>query len=303
MATQQTSSKTTMKWTDLFEKNTAQNETKPQQKEHVIATIEIHHEDQPQQQPEKKSKKQEVNTLALRVAEFIYTTYLDKITKTGTRPALEQFFKDHFNQEIHDQLAKSEIGYSEVIYALARGMKVVNVFRPPNQPVQELGWHTPEEKYRKAHKESKKRLHPKKDGWTDVGVSMPQIERSDEPVAVHDSQIPVEKASLIETTENTPIVPDQSDTELDDDAIMNEIKTLKTDMENHLCAIDSLVPLHDDHVDRITILEGNPCAVAKRVVDYHIKAKNELVTVLDTLQMELDKMKARKIWLCEKLKL
>lgn len=304
MATQQLSSNTTKKWTDLFEKNT-QNETKHEQNEHIIATIEIHHQDQTPKQQEKKFKKQEVDPVARRIAEFIYTTYLDKITKTGTRPQLEDFFKHHISDEIHQQMFQVGIGYSEVIYALARGMKVVNVFRPPNQLVQEMGWHNPEEKYRKAHKESKKRLHPQKDGWTDVGIAMPEIKASEQRTIVSDvPKIEEKKAALVETKpiQETTFVPNESDIQLDDDAIINEIKLLKADIENHLCAIDSLVPLHDDHSDKITILESNPCAVAKRVVEYHIKAKSELVAVLDTFQMELDSMRARKNWLCEKLK-
>lgn len=305
MATQQLSSNTTKKWTDLFDKTT-QNETNIQQSERIIATIEIHQEDHTQTQAEKKPKKQEVDPTARSVAEFVYTIYLDKIMKTRTRPELEEFFKHHISDEIHQKLTQLGMGYSEVIYALARGMKVVNVFRSPNQPVQELGWHNPEEKYRKAHKESKKRLHPQKDGWTDVGIAMPQIKGTDDQkIGVDRSEIPKEKVCLVETNpvEKKPFVPIESDTQLDDDAIINEIKTLKTDIENHLCAIESLVPLHDDHADKITILESNPCAVAKRVVEYHIKARSDLVAVLDTFQMELDDMKARKNWLCEKLKL
>lgn len=302
MATQQLSSKNTKKWSDLFDKN-GHSETKSQQSEQIIATIEIHTQDQ--KSTETKPKKQEVNPVALKIAEFIYITNLDKIVKVGTRAQLEEFFDQIISDEIRQQMAEVEIGYSEVIYALARGMKVVNVFRPPQQSFQQLGWHNPEEKYRKAHKESKKRLHPKKDGWTDVGIAMPEIKPSEDPSVVQDvAQFEEKKAPLVEAKpiQQTSFVPNESDTQLDDDAIISEIKILKADIENHHCAIESLVPLHDEHCDKITILESNPCAVAKRVVEYHIKARNELVAVLDAFQMELDSMNARKIWLCEKLK-
>lgn len=302
MATQQPSSKNTKKWIDLFEKN-EHFEKKSEQSEQIIATIEIHTQDQ--KPIATKSKNQDVNPVALKIAEFIYITYLDRIVKVGTRAQLEEFIDKIISDEIQDQLAEAKIGYSEVIYALARGMKVVNVFRPPQESFQQLGWHYPEEKYKKAHRESKKRLHPKKDGWTEVGNAMPEIKPSEKPSVVqYVSQIEEKKTPLVEAkpTQQTSFVPNESDAQLDDDAIINEIKILKVDIENHLCAIRSLVPIHDDHCDKITILESNPCAVAKRVVEYHINARNELVAVLDTFQMELDSMTARKNGLCEKLK-
>ena len=103
-------------------------------------------------------------------------------------------------------------------------------------------------------------------------------------------------------TEHVKPSPIEEVVKLDDDAIIAGIKALKADMENHLCAIESLVPLHDDHADKITIIDCNTCAVAKRVVEYHKQAKADLVILLDTLQMELDDMKARKVYLCEQLK-
>lgn len=287
------------KWSDLFDKQPSSIKT--QEDSTVIATIEIHHQDQAPDQSANKTKtmkKSEVNDKALKIAEFLYTTHLEAITKTKTRQDLEQFYTERISDEIKQQLSEMGIGFSEVLYALARGMKVVNVFRPPNKTEQEMGWHKPEQKYLIAHKESKKRVQRQPDGWTLIGKApQPEIQPIEKQTTVV-----VEKSEGKSVSTSVKYQPDENDAKLNDDAIMDEIKSIKLEMENHLCAIESLVPLHDDHADKIAILESNPCSVAKRIVDYRKHAKDELVQLLDTLQFELDNMKSRKVWLCEQLK-
>jgi hypothetical protein len=313
MTTQEASSNQ-KKWSDLFDK-TSSSSIQGQQDTTVIATIEIHHDavpeksqDQPAvQSSHSKNKNSEVQPDALRLAQFLYTVHLDTITKTITRSELERFFDSKINDDTRAELSKLGIGFSEVLYALAKGMKVVNVFRPMNKTEQEMGWHKPEEKYRIAHRESKKRHHAQSDGFTFVGkaplpeIKAPQMEIKpvEKPVQ---KQVEAAPVAAKEITEPVHYQPDEHDGTLTDDQIIAEIKTIKVDMENHLCAIESLVPLHDDHADKITIIECNPCEVAKRVVEYHKHAKAELVQLLDTLQFELDTMKSRKVWLCEQLK-
>ena len=293
------------KWSDLFDKQ-ASNTVQAQ--DQVIATIEIHHEDQPQfqdktHQPSQKSS--EVHNEARKVAEHLYITQLDGIVKTKTRSDLVAFYETHIDQETRQNLAKLGLGFSEVLYALARGMKVVNVFRPPNKTEQEMGWHKPEEKYRSAFKESKKRLKPQADGWTGVGKApVPEIKVPQQQSRMEKPTDKIAEASVAvaQITQPAKYQPNEADGQIDDDTIISEIKAIKGDIENHLCAIESLVPLHDEHADKITIIECNPCAVAKRIVEYHKEAKAELVQLLDTLQFELDAMKSRKVWLCEQLK-
>ena len=304
--THQSSNNTSKKWSDLFDKQPSSVQTQGDSK--VIATIEIHHQDQVQDQsatiPQKTIRNSEVKEEALKIATHLYTTQLDSITKTKTRADLERFYGEHITAEMQQQLFQLGIGFSEVLYALARGMKVVNVFRPPNQTDQEMGWHKPEQKYCIAHKESKKRIHRQPDDWTFIGkVPQPEIQPVEKKTsAVVEKPVELAPSTRVKIVESVKYHPDEKDTKLNDDAIIAEIKSIKSDMENHLCAIESLVPLHDDHSDKITILEGNSCAVAKRVVDYHKHAKDELIQLLDTLQFELDGMKSRKVWLCEQLK-
>jgi hypothetical protein len=312
MTTQQASSNQ-KKWSDLFDK-TSSSSIQGQKDTTVIATIEIHHDavqeksqDQSAvQSSHAKNKNSVVQPQALSLAQFLYTTHLDTITKTITRSDLERFFDAKINDDTRAELSKLGIGFSEVLYALAKGMKVVNVFRPMNKTEQEMGWHKPEEKYRIAHRDSKKRLHPQSDGFTFVGKApLPEIKAPEQPpVEIKSVEKPVETISVAakEITQPVPYQPDENDGKLTDDQIIAEIKTIKVDIENHLCAIESLVPLHDDHADKITIIECNPCEVAKRVVEYHKHAKAELVQLLDTLQFELDTMNSRKVWLCEQLK-
>ena len=300
------------KWSDLFDKTSS---IQGQQDTTVIATIEIHHEghinDKSQdhtadQSSHSRNKNSQVQPHALKLAEFLYTANLDTITKTKTRSDLERFFSSKITEDTRAELSKNNIGFSEVLYALAKGMKVVNVFRPEGKTEQEMGWHKPEEKYRIAHRESKKRLHPQSDGFTFVGKApLPEIKAPPQPhVETKTVEKPIQANSSAskEIAQAAKYQPDEHDGQLSDDQIIAEIKTVKVNMENHLCAIESLVPLHDDHADKITIIECNPCEVAKRVVEYHKNAKAELVQLLDTLQFELDAMKSRKVWLCEQLK-
>lgn len=308
------------KWSDLFDK-TASTDNGGQ----VIATIEIHHEtsQQPTTQCKTASFKNstEVNPEALKVAQHLYITQLDTITKTKTRSDLNAFYDTRIDAATHQKLSELGIGFREVLYAMAKGMKVVNVFRRQadqnelemgwHKSEQEMGWHKPEEKYRNLHKESKKRLQPQPDGWTNIGVPPPiaEIKKASEPepepknvVEKSATQTNKQDVQEIQVIQPAKYQPNEEDGKLDDDAIISEIKSLKLDIENHLGAIDSLVPIHDDHAVKISIIETNPCDVAKRVVEYHKHARDELVTLLDNLQFELDAMKARKVWLCEQLK-
>ena len=304
MSTQARNQQGSKKWSDLFDKNAAPVANAGQ----VIATIEIHTEEvqapKTQFNQGKPEKNSQVNSEALKVAQHMYITQLDQITKTKTRSDLNKFFDERIDANTRAKLAELGLGFSEVLYALAKGMKVVNVFRPADRTEQEMGWHKPEEKYRNAHRESKKRLQPQPDGWTNIGApAVPEIKAPEMKIVekpAHEVVQPV--ASATEVIQPAKYQPNDADGQLDDDAIISEIKSLKGDIENHLCAIESLVPIHDEHADKITIIECNPCDVAKRVVEYHKHARDELVELLDTLQSELDAMKARKVWLCEQLK-
>jgi len=286
------------KWSDLFDKQ-AQGQSD------VIATIEIHHEDaikprDPDTHQNTQKRTSDVLPDARKIAEHLYTTELDAITKTTTRSELERFYETHISMETRTNLAELGIGFREVLFAMAKGMKVVNVFRPEGMKEQQMGWHKPDMQYRNAYKESKKRLHVQSDGWTGVGKApTPEIK----PVQAQpqeNTQTPVHDSIIVNAAQKYK--PSVDDDKLDDDAIIAGIKNIKIDMDNHLCAIESLIPLHDDHADKITIIECNPCSVAKRVVSFHKDAKAELVILLDQLQLELDDMKARKVWLCEQLK-
>jgi len=299
-----TTQDTSKKWSDLFDKQASA----VQGDAHVIATIEIHHEHTPKtnQDDNKTTKRRssEVHSEAKKVADHLYTTQLEGIIKTTTRSSLERFYEAHVSDETRAKLSELGIGFSEVLFAMAKGMKVVNVFRPEGEDEQRMGWHKPEAKYRLANKESKKRLQRQPDGWVSVGkVPSPEIVASAQVKQVThiEPTLPVVTAPA-QATEHAKLSPIEEVVKLDDDAIIAGIKALKADMENHLCAIESLVPLHDDHADKITIIDCNTCAVAKRVVEYHKQAKADLVILLDTLQMELDDMKARKVYLCEQLK-
>jgi hypothetical protein len=286
------------KWSDLFDK-AAQGQSD------VIATLEIHHEDTTKprdQDTAQNTQKRSSDVLpdAMKIAEHLYTTELDAITKTTTRSELETFYDKQISAETRANLAELGIGFREVLFAMAKGMKVVNVFRPEGMKEQQMGWHKPDLKYRNANKESKKRLHPQSDGWTGVGKAPTPEIKSMKVQSDENLQKPVHDSIMVNASPKYS--PSIDDDKLDDDAIIACIKNIKIDMDNHLCAIESLVPLHDDHADKITIIECNPCSVAKRVVNFHKQAKAELVILLDQLQLELDDMKARKVWLCEQLK-
>ena len=287
------------KWSDLFDKPA-------QDQSNVIATLEIHHEDTSKprdQDTAQNTQKRSSDVLpdAFKIAEHLYITELDAITKTTTRSELETFYDNHILAETRADLAELGIGFREVLFAMAKGMKVVNVFRPEGMKEQQMGWHKPDLKYRTANKESKKRLHPQSDGWTGVGKA-PTPEIKSVKIQTPEITLTPVHDSIIVNAAVAKYSPSVDDGKLDDDAIIAGIKTIKIDMDNHLCAIESLVPLHDDHADKITIIDSNPCSVAKRVVSFHKHAKAELVILLDQLQLELDDMKARKVWLCEQLK-
>ena len=301
----------TKKWADLFEKPTTDEST-------IIGVIEIHHEttqekpaEKDQKSNEKSDVKKDVHPEMKKIAEHTYIKYLDTITKISSRSKLEDFYFENVSDEIRQKLQDLGLGFSQFLFALARGLKVVNVFRPEGQSEQTLGWHKPEAKYRDAHRDfHKKKLRQDDEGWTSNGKpSTPKIAAKPDQTSIGKSVIKQEQAHPPKSVSFEPTAKavsestaNHADVSHDYDATICQLKTIKSDIQNHQDAMNVLIPFHQSLESEISMAQQQPCDVAKRVADFYMKAKHELEQFLDTLSSELTQMNETKVILCEQLK-
>lgn len=288
-------------WSQIVGKSRSAKIENATHQDEIVAVIEVHHE----QEPVRNYSKQ-VDPRALQVAEHFYTKHMDAVLETSRRSALEELYNNVMREYTR------AVGFPVMLYALAQGMKVVNVFNRGQQ----LEWHKPRNQYLKASRNTKK-IHKLDDGWISIGAPVVEVEKDTKSKT--DSEYPgtfipatellevvVEKMDEPVNVEEKTTTPEKRTTtpekKMTNDEIIDELHNLKNSIRDHDNGICSLVCFHNDHNREIQNLSNLSCEVAKRISKYHEKAKNELADFLDQLQNELDTMRSRQSELVKMLK-
>jgi hypothetical protein len=251
----------------------------------VVAVIDIYTENtqaavEPKQEMVKRPTtfKQDVDPEAFKIAEQFYKTHYEEITKTTKRNDLEKIFHHYHPNPV--------IEFPVVLYAMAKGMKVVNVFDRGSC----LEWH----KTNPATINRAKRLFKKpsqtSDGWTHMGTPCAQTETiSPQPF---EQEIKNEQPHPIQASENLTL-----------DEIVEKIGSIKAEISHLDSEIGSLLNFHTEHLNEIQrVDEIKDKELGVFLKSFHQKMIVELERVLDTIQAEINSKKEIQANYCDMLK-
>jgi hypothetical protein len=251
----------------------------------VVAVIDIYTENtqvaiEPTQENTKRPStfKQDVDPEAFKIAEEFYKNHQDEITKTTRRNDLEKIF--------YKQYPNPMVEFPVVLYALAKGMKVVNVFDRGSC----LEWHKTNPATINRVKRSFKKPSQTSDGWTHIGNARAQTE----PISPQHFE-PEDK-----NAQNHPI--DKSE-KLSLDELVQKIGSIKAEITDLDSEINFLLTFHTEHLREIQrAQEINDKELGIFLKSFHEKMVVELERVLDTIQAEINSKKEIQSSYCDMLK-
>jgi len=249
----------------------------------VVAVIDIYRESpKKEQEPEinrnQKSFKSEVDPVGFKIAQDFYEKCGAQITTTTRRNDLEKIFTA-WNPH-------SEREFPIVLYALAKGMKVVNVFDRGAA----LEWHKCHTANINKTKRAMKKPHQGADGWTNIG---PPEDKKDEPL---DEKEFTPKVHQAEVSETIPVT-------LSMDEIVQKISQTKSEINDLDSEIQSLLAFHREHlreIDRVESIQDKQLGVYLK--KFHERMVTELEKVLDSIQAEINSKKEIQSHYCDMLK-
>ena len=160
----------------------------------IVAVIEIHQDastgkdtkTQRSEMPSHHSKHTtEVKPEAIEAAHMMFRTHRNAIVGTKYRNELEQIFNQVFPNG-------AEVSFAEILFAMAKGLKLVNVFNKGK----DLEWHVGKYQPPKIETRLKKFVGP--DGFAMMAKTAPKPDRSDIGLVVQKSSEPVPKVDPIE---------------------------------------------------------------------------------------------------------
>ena len=148
----------------------------------IVAVIEIHQETstgnqetQHQEAPRKNTHSNEVKPAAIEAAHEMFRSRRSEILGTKYRSELEIIFREVFQNA-------ADVSFAEVLFAMAKGLKLVNVFSGGKN----LEWHIG--KYQPPKRDTRMKKFQSGDGWTVNAKSAPVAERPQlAPIAVKPS--------------------------------------------------------------------------------------------------------------------
>ena len=251
----------------------------------VVAVIDVYTENkqvsmEPKQENPKRPStfKQDVDPEAFKIAEEFYKNHHEEITKTNKRNDLEKIF--------YKQYPNPMVEFPVVLYALAKGMKVVNVFDRGSC----LEWHKSNPATINRVKRSFKKPTHTGDGWTQMGKAPTQTE----PISTQHLE-PEDK-----NAQNHPIDKSEKPTL---DELVQKIGSIKAEINDLDSEISFLLTFHTEHLREIQrVDEINDKELGVFLKGFHEKMIVELERVLDTIQAEINSKKEIQSSYCDMLK-
>lgn len=236
---------------------------------------------------EKKEYKNEVDPSALRLALNFYDTKRSTITETTRRSDLAKIFAETYPQ--------TTIDFAVVLFALAKGLRCVNVFNRG----QNLEWREPHKQtLNKLRREMKK---PVKVDHFDEPAPTPV---KTAPVPAPTPSAPVKKAP--ETSK--PVEPirqpkfEAETVKIDSNDILGSMASIIKQINLLDSEITELMPFHEQHLLQIARIEkGQRTSITEKLHDLHTGQAKEIEMALDAMTSEIAELKKRKNELCEKL--
>ena len=269
--------------------------------------------------------KTEVHPQALEIAKDFYSKHYEQIVQTQHREELRSVFTVYAPQA-------NNRAFSIVLYAMAKGMRVVNVF---NHGQVEWRESSATQEFLSAKKRTtRQKLIVQSDGWTSVGVPSTDIlEETQQPkqqthpvskptitVPKHTTRVNdnlfVSLAESEDTKEDAPsprfskegeyIVKTKATAfpEYSMDDLIERIRGLTDRIKTHDMEIENLIPFHREHLRemrRINALE-NRSELEERLYSFHDTHSQQVADMLDNIQDEMNRLIKEKRELCDQLK-
>jgi len=272
-----------MSWAKIVNPNSTSSTTK----QDVVAIIDIIHTHE--ETKTKKPLRQEVDYRAAEMAKNFYEQCQEKIIATARRNDLEKLFNQFF--------PNPEREFSVVLFAMAKGLKCVNVFNRG----QDLEWFkTSKTAINRTFRNLKKPVQTT-DGWTTVGGKLEDFPTSNlEPCQNPEHTAPnfrreIETVpTLPETTETTPLSLDQ---------IVSNISGLKQEIADLDTEIEALLAFHREHLREINrTTEISNKSLGQHLREFHTSSVQRIEQVLDDIQSEINQKREKVALYCDMLK-
>ena len=261
----------------------------------VIAIIDItqtHEDPNP-----KKPFKQEVDYRAAEMAKNFYEQNQDKIVGTARRNDLERLFNQFF--------PNPEREFAVVLFAMAKGLKCVNVFNRGQQ----FEWFKTSKTVINRTFRSLKKPVQSSDGWTAVGgkvedfptAKLESNETTEEP---RENQQPVTAPNFRREIEPVPTLPETTETvPLSIDQIVGNISALKQEISDLDIEIEALLAFHREHLREINRSTGiSNKSLGQHLHGFHTASVQRLEQVLDEIQAEINQKRESLALYCDMLK-
>jgi hypothetical protein len=283
-----------MSWAKIVNPNPASSPSSSS-KTDVIAIIDI---TQTREDPNpKKSFREEVDYRAAEMAKNFYEQRQTEIVATARRNDLERLFNQFF--------PNPEREFAVVLFAMAKGLKCVNVFNRGQQ----LEWFKTSKTVINRTFRSLKKPVQSSDGWTAVGgkvedfptAKLESNETAEEP---RENQQPLTAPNFKREIEPVPTLPETTEAApLSLDQIVGTISALKQEISDLDIEIEALLAFHREHlreINRSTGISNKP--LGEHLHAFHTASVQRLEQVLDEIQAEINHKRERLALYCDMLK-
>ena len=258
-------------------------------KNEVVAVIDIYREttiaeSAAKEEPPKKSYSQDVDPVAFEIAQDFYEQWHSDVSATTRRNDLEKLFYQHYPNPQRE--------FAIVLFALAKGMKVVNVFNRG----QDLEWQKFSKRTINRTKRTLKKPVQSQDGWTYIGKSAPETQ----PEQTNDV---APSPNFNQESTPVPTLPESEETVLTMDEIIAKISKVNGEIKDLDTEIESLLVFHREHLREMKRTEEiSNKSLGQYLNTFHDQMVHNLETVLDSIQSEINAKKTEKSRYCDMLK-
>ena len=257
--------------------------------------------------PQENRYKPEVDVIAKEIAIKFYEQCQTKFQGIVRRSELEKLFNQTF--------PNSEVEFPVVLFALAKGLKCVNVFNRG----QDLQWFPLCKTQLNRIKRSMKQPVQATDGWTAVGaVAAAQIQKPEEiqqeikavvaePVAaaaVAATQQPKPDFTINTNDVEVPTFPGTPEQQpISTEELIQQISGLRGEIKDIDTEIESLIVFHREHLREMNRVKTiNDQQLGNDLYSFHDRMRTYHEQVLDDLQLEISRKREKLAKLCDLLK-
>jgi len=240
----------------------------------------------------------EVDPLAKEIAIQFYEQYHTQLHGLVRRNDVEHLF--------HQKFPTSQKDFAVVLFALAKGLKCVNVFNRG----QDLQWFPLTKTQLNRIKRSMKQKVPSTDGWTAIGAKATQQQQDEDSHQLelieqeHDEQTKPKPDFTTENVQNVPSFPNTPEQDsISPEDLMHQISQVRGQIKELDGEIESLITFHREHLREMNRVKTiSDTQLGFDLFNFHDLMKSKFEVVLTDLQAEMSGKRERLARVCDLLK-